>query len=318
MVRQGKVAAAAAAVVALALTGCAPVRVVGSGGAAVDSRDLGESSVSCTEPNSMTHDPGEPVPAGFVPVAATRCVLRIAAVAGDGEWMMLEEQRAEGDLSELVAQLRTPTKTLAPDDNTICLGIGYPPYVITLVDGTGRSIVPAIPRTPCLAPMASVIVAIQALPWQLVRTSNLRQVRTQLEISSGCAGDFKPVLDLAAADSGGRAATGPVFPQRPPMLQVCHYQPGTEQFELAGGKQFGVGTLTGATTLRDADLTRTLEALNGAPPITSACAQPQAPFAVLSPPGGGLWVAVELGGCHRMVDDDNRLRQLDPAFTLPG
>jgi hypothetical protein len=60
-----------------------------------------------------------------------------------------------------------------------------------------------------------------------------------------------------------------------------------------------------------------LQAVAKAPRVTGACAQPEAPFAVVHPVDGSApWITVERGGCFRaLIDGENYLRQLDPALV---
>jgi hypothetical protein len=295
------------------IVGNAGGAALGSGGA------VSVEGVSCHTPESLSTVPTQTVPAGFVAVSATRCVLGIEAVTGDGEWFVLREQEARGDLSALLAQLRTPDEKRPGD--AMCPAIAYGQTVITLVDAAGRSIVPSIPQTACHAPMPSVLSAIRDLPWHTVRLTNVRQIRTQLEVSSNCSGSYKPVIDLAAAEGTRRAeVTAPVFPVAPSALQVCRYTLDSRDTVLVGKVSMKIGTLAAAATIQGAALVEALAVMNAAPPLTDAtCTLPQAAFAVLYPVGGsGPYITVELGGCHRLLDDQGNLRQLDAAFTVPG
>ena len=274
--------------------------------------------VSCSAPDSMSSVPTRTVSAEFVAVSATRCLLGIETVAGDGEWFIVREQEVRADLSGLTTQLRKPDEKATGD--LACPGIAYGQIVITLVDAAGRSIVPSIPRTACLAPMPSVVQTIRDLPWQTVRTSKVRQVRSQLEVSTNCSKSYKPVIDIQAADGRPRTGpTAPVFPVTTYALQICRYDLNPKDTISVGTASFQIGTLVSAASLQGAALTEALATMHAAPPGAGTCSLPQAPFAVLYPvDGSGPFVAVELGGCHRLLDGEGHLRQLDPAFTLPG
>jgi hypothetical protein len=257
-----------------------------------------------------------PLSAGFVPVAATRCLVSYETVPGDGEWMTKVEQRAEGDLSALVAELRRPDQNDPP--NTICPAIGYLPTIITLIDATGATTVPTIPHGGCGAPMPSVLTAIADLPWQTERETSVRRVRSELEVTSRCSGAYKPVVALIAAESGGPAPViGPVFAESPSALQVCRYEPSNEDTVEVKGIRYGVGRLTGAATIDGAAMTAFVQALAAAPPARP-CTEPPAAFADVHPTQDrGRSIAVELSGCYRFMDPLGGLRQLDAAAVAP-
>ena len=78
-----------------------------------------------------------------------------------------------------------------------------------------------------------------------------------------------------------------------------------------------MGKLTSASTM-DATLGgELLTAVARAPLVTGACAQPEAPFAVVRPVDGSApLITVERGGCSRaLVDGESYLRQLDAALV---
>jgi len=278
--------------------------------------------VSCGAPESMSAAATQTLPVEFVPVSASRCVLGIETVAGDGEWYLLREQEARGDLSELTSELRRPDEKATGD--VACPAIAVGQTVITLVDIAGRSIVPSIPQTACHTAIPSVLTAIRALPWQTVHTSKVRQLRTELDVSSNCSKIVKPMTDITALDRRPQSTvtTSLVFPVTPSALQVCRYDLDPNDVFTDRGARLMMGVLVGAAILKGQALTEAVAAMNAAPPaIAGACTLPQAPFAVLYPADGpgGPFVTVELGGCHRMVEDSSlHLRQLDPSFTLPG
>jgi hypothetical protein len=287
--------------------------------------DAGPAGVSCDDLGMA--DPGAgpapsptvtqtPLPTGFVPVTATRCLVSFETVPGDGEWMTKIEQRAEGDLSALAAELRRPDAVDPP--NAICAAIGYLPTIITLIDASGATTVPSIPHGVCGAPMPSVLKAIEELPWQTERETPVRRVRSELEVSSGCSGAYKPVIALTAAETGGPAPViGPVFPEAPSALQVCRYEPSKDDVVELKGVRYGVGRLTSAATLDGAAMTAFLQALATAP-AARPCTDPPAAFAEVHPAQEqGRSIAVELSGCYRFMDPLGGLRQLDAAAVAP-
>jgi hypothetical protein len=241
-----------------------------------------------------------PLPAGFTPVSASRCVYSTRLVPGDGEWRVREEQQATGSLDALVRALRQPSRE---EPGAACPSIGYLPIVITLTDARGRSVTPAVPHEVCGAPLAAVPKAIQALSWHTVTRTDVTRVRTQLELDSGCSGAFKPMIAIEAADPARRSpALGPVFTTKPAALKVCRYE--------------ATGTLASAGRLTGTAVTRLLAAVAAAPGA-GPCDRPRAPFAVVYPDdgGGGPYVMVELGGCYRFDDGAANLRQLDAGVA---
>jgi hypothetical protein len=307
--------------VATAAAGCGRLAGAGDSIGSQPGMDTWPAGVSCTD-LGMLADPGpspapsptvSPVPlrAGFVPVAATRCQVKYETVPGDGEWITRVEQRAEGDLSVVAAELRRPDVTDPP--GTVCTAIGYVPTIITLIDATGATTVPTIPHTSCGAPMTSVLGAIGNLPWQTESETRVRRVRSELEVASGCDGSYKPVIALTADGTGPTPVIGPVFPAMPSALQVCRYQLSSEQTMEVAGTKVGLGELTTAASIDGATMTTFVQALDAAP-AAPRCTQPPAPFAVVHPKEDqGRSITVELGGCYRFMDALGGLRQLDAA-----
>jgi hypothetical protein len=306
-------------------SGCASTPHVDNGGNA--SSAVGSDPVSVGISCSMadvTAPPGptsttpsaQPLAADFIPVLARRCVFRFITVPGDGEWQVRDEQEATGGLDALARALRQPSET--NPGNVACPAIGALPVVITLTDGHGRTIIPALPHDMCNLPSKAALQAIQAVPWKTVKETKVRQTRSQLEIGSGCPGGYKPMVAIEASDGTRRSAgTGPFFPGTPPTsLEVCRYRLDPAQ-TISGANRSGtfqMGILRTAATLTGTGLHTLLTALDAAGPVTGSCDKPQAPFAVLSASGGsGPWGVVELDGCYRATDSGGGLRQLDAA-----
>lgn len=294
-----------------------------SGGGAADAvTDPGGLGVSCTDPGfapgpgPSASGPGpQSLSTDFVPVSASRCVLRLATVPGDGEWQMRDEQQADGGLDALVAALRQPSED---NSKTACPAIGMVPVVITLIDAHGRKVIPALPHQTCGMPLPSVEQAIRELPWRSVSQTKIRQTRSQLEIDSGCSGKYKPVIAIEAAEGSSRSPDAAPFDlSKPPTaLEVCRYRldPADTMSGFSPSVVFQIGVLSGAATLSRAALSRFVMAVHAAPPVTTRCDQPQAPFAVVFvKDGSGPYLMVELGGCYRADDGNGTLRQLEAA-----
>jgi hypothetical protein len=326
---RGWLAVAVCAAVAVAVAGCAGARDrtgrsdVGGGSTGVPPDRYGGMSCALFDQlRSAAPQPDDvpgtgPLPPDFVPVAVSRCGLKMVTVPGDGEWQVRAEERATGGLDALVRALRQPSE---PDDRTItCAAVGYVPIIITLTDQHGAKVTPQIPHDVCHAPLPAVVRAIDQLPWQTVRETRVNRVRSQLEIDSGCPGGYKPMIELEAA-IGRSGGTGPAFPGTPPAaLEVCRYTLDKNSTSTIRGPDgtgsAAMGTLASASRLTGPAVGRLVHAIDVAPPVIGRCEQPQAPFAVVGPPGepGGPSLVVELGGCDRALDSSQRLRQLDAA-----
>jgi len=253
-----------------------------------------------------------PLPVDSVLTSVRRCLFEVQPVTGDGEWMVRIEQLAESGLDGLAAALRLPSEQADP--NQACLAIGYVPIVITVTDDKGRELHPKVPETACGAPLQATVDAISSLTWSTVATTKTSQVRSELEVSSGCSGSFKPVIPLVAAEGSGTQTTTVDTSAGP--LRVCRYELDTDPanvISLSNGTPYRIGRLVSASTLDAAASKELLTALAAAPRVTGSCAQAEYPFAVLQPANGsGPWITIERGGCNRvLLDAENYLRQLD-------
>jgi hypothetical protein len=258
----------------------------------------------------------QPLPADSVIVSATRCVFEPRAVPGNGEWMFRLEQRASGDFTRLAAALRQRSEERT---DALCDLIGYSPIIITVTDRKGRQINPELPHTACGAPQNAVVDAINALTWTTFATTKVHQTRSQLEVDSNCAGRWKPVIALEAADAvpGSTRRLVQLHMDYAP-LRVCRYALDTDPsyvLSVPGSGSLYGGRLNGASTLDGVKARAFLTAVAAAPPVEGACTRAQAPFADAWPIAkGGPHITIELGGCFRaLIDGENYLRQLDAA-----
>src|SRR5262249_52241042 len=142
--------------------------------------------------SGMTAPALTPLPADAVLVSATRCLLELRTVPGDGEWQYRIEQQADSGLDALAAAIRLPSVQAGP--GTACPAIRYAPTVITVTDTKGRQIQPELPHAACGQPLGDTVRAIDALPWHKTGEKKLRQTQTELQTSSGCNGGYKPVV----------------------------------------------------------------------------------------------------------------------------
>jgi hypothetical protein len=249
---------------------------------------------------------GEPMPADRSLVLASRCVWTLETVPGDGEWAIRLSQETTSGLEALAQALRLPNEQAGP--NLTCTAIAYAPIIISVTDDRGRPFQPTIPTTACGAPRSEVTDAITAMPWITVETTRTHQVRSELELTSGCSSTWKPVIAIAATESGAGSSTVDTTARE---MRVCRYDVGTEpSLDMGGGIVLHDGVLVAASTLDADGAGQLLAAIDAAPPA-AACAQVESPFAVVYA-DNGPWVAVELDGCYRaLIDSGSDLRQLD-------
>lgn len=307
------------------LTGCAGVNRSDAPSLDVrDGRDSGAAGISCwsiapgASASPTTMPSASPLPKDFVAVSAQRCVLGTVVEPGDGEWQVRNEQEATTGLDTSVNGLRRQS---SPTGRAVaCPDIGVVPIDLTLTDAQGRKIRPAIPHDSCNLPYQSVVRAIEALPWKTVKQTKINQIRSQLEIDSGCSGSVKPMVALAGTEGFKKGSSTPLFGGKPPTsLKLCRYKlDPKDRLALTESEAYAVGRLESAGTLTGTSLSRFIAAFDAAAGATARCDKPQPPFAVLFPQeGNGRWLSVELGGCYRAVDDENHLRQLDAATVAP-
>jgi hypothetical protein len=146
----------------LILAGCSSDR-------RIEPRYLYPPAASCP-PVQEQADAGEilPLPVDFRPITAVRCVFDlIAGLRSAGPSGVRHEYtmyRSDGPLDALGAALRIlpPTRT---DGDLICTLQLESPVFLALTDGSGKTVVPAIPATPCGTRLPEVDAAIGAMTW---------------------------------------------------------------------------------------------------------------------------------------------------------
>ena len=256
-----------------------------------------------------------PMPADAVLTLATRCVYETQIVPGDGEWLVRLTQQATGDFTDLVTALRTlPSETPAPPGTVASCTLDLRLFpVIAVTDTTGRTFYPDVLADSCGHPSGPAVTAIEALHWVTMGTTPVRQLRTELMVTSTCEGQWKPMIALAQP---GTPAVMASFLLTPREMRVCRYDLNPADTISIGGPQYAMGVLASAGTLDAAQGGDLLAAVAAAPPA-GPCDQPQSPFAIVMPTdGAGPYLAIELAGCHRvLVDGENDLRQLDSTVV---
>jgi hypothetical protein len=205
-----------------------------------------------------------------------------------------------------------------PPGQAICPAIGYVPIIITVVDQQHRTFTPAIPHQACGAPLKAATDAIGLLPWNTTGKTKVRQLRTQLEIDSGCPGMYKQMIPLTESSMPAKPPVGPAQLTISSPLRICRYDLDADpanQISAAGSAPVRGGKLASVSTLDGPAAKLFLAAVTVAPPALDTCVQRESPFAVVSSlDGNSTTITVELAGCHRaLVDTDfSVLRQLDP------
>ncbi|WP_157631236.1 hypothetical protein [Catelliglobosispora koreensis] len=297
------------------LAGCTRAETIGNAGSTTGNTSLPSETlgVHCSgsgpglSPNPEV--PYQPLPVDFAAVSATRCLQTFLGVPGEGEWLTIEEQTAAGGLTQLADALRKPDINQGA---AACDLAWRAPIVITLIDASGKTVIPRVPVNECQTPSPEVVTAIKQLQWTTVKQTKLRQVRSQLEIGSGCGGSWKPMVALEGTNPDPKSHAPSVPTPRPAVLRVCRYSLNSAD-TIAGYNNTGsyaVGKLASAGELTGTKLDAFLDAYAKAGPA-KPCSSPQVPFAIVSP--SGPWIAVELGGCHRATGDNGGLFQLDAA-----
>jgi hypothetical protein len=265
-----------------------------------------------TVPFGESTPPMEPLPAGAALVSATRCIYETERVPGDGEWSVRIDQEATTGLDRLAAALATPSETAGAGQ--ICPLIAYAPIIITVTDGTGRQFHPEIPTTACGAPMKFATDAIVALPWTTVARARVAPARSELEITSGCAGGYKAMVALVAAEGTTGAQRFPLD-TTPRPLSLCRFAVPPEAVEYAARGELYGGDLVAASTLEPAAAGELLTAVDGAPSGAPECTEPSSFVVISEADGRQMELMVEVDGCYRaMVGSD--VRQLDPGLVI--
>ncbi len=235
------------------------------------------------------------------PTRFARCRHVNQIVPGRGEWLMRTEERADGDIAALAVALRLPDDGGGADN---CPAIGIVLPEVYAVDATGRAVLVRWPLGACSQPRPEVAAALAALRWTPEATRQVRQVRTQAVIDSGCGDRVK---NMAAVE--GAATDRPVRGGSPESLAVpkrvwaCTYA-----IDEHGDTPEGSYASGGRTTV--AVWRAVVLALRTAPLAPPGCTTQGRRFTVLHSPEG--WVFIERDGCRRVLLPDGGLRVATP------
>jgi hypothetical protein len=108
----------------------------------------------------------------FRPVTAVRCdfdpIAGLRSAGPNGVRREYTTYRSVGPVDALVAALRILPPTQDGDDLVCTLQLEAPVF-LALSDESGKTVVPAIPATPCGFPLAEVDAAIQGTTWAEVK-----------------------------------------------------------------------------------------------------------------------------------------------------
>ena len=299
--------AMAAILLAALVTGCGSLQA-GSGGGAGQTKPhrtasprnvrqpAGPADLSCPLKDlrsGIDQYRGQPIPAGFTPVAVIECTFTNVNVAGRGEWTALAKRIAVTGFGPLMSALRMPSERAGKNIACVSETLFVPQFV--LVGKDGDVIYPKIPKTACGQPTPRVMASLDALKFRTISAKPQRQVLTQSEVVSGCAAAWKDMLGFDTQQHGGMtpSAGGPLFRPMPKSVRVCIYRWAPDSLDTRFVRG---GSISGAT---EGKLLKGLTAGRS----SVGCAISHRAFAVIQPAGpessNVAWV--ELGGCDRLL-----------------
>lgn len=106
------------------------------------------------------------LPVSIAAVSVERCVNGAQTIPGKGLWTTATLQRSDSDLTELINALRQPPATHRP--GSVCPALAVVPPEVVLIGANGQQLIPRLPTTGCGFIQSQVLVALNALRWQLV------------------------------------------------------------------------------------------------------------------------------------------------------
>lgn len=233
----------------------------------------------------------------FRVVAAFTCSDIDQAEPNGDTWIVEVRKATNTGLDRLVNAFNEPSQ--APTDGA-CAAVGtvWPPLLLVAADGS--YLVPPEPVDDCGMPLGNVMKTVGAVSWTTISQRKKALSETADAAATGCAMQFKNLIFLYQHDNSTaprRSPGGPVFSEQPKAhLTICDYHVAAEHME--------VGTFVRGVRLDTAESAALRNALTGAGPSPTANCAAQQDFAVVSREGGG-WIFLELGGCWRLLRDDN-------------
>ncbi|MER7334104.1 MULTISPECIES: hypothetical protein [unclassified Micromonospora] len=295
---------ALAALVGLALTGCATAQPVpAQGGRAGDSGGPGHWT-SCAEAAPEMDTPGFMVTVAdaaalprldgdFTPTSVVICGLEPQRRADGGEDMVATERRGD-DVAALVTALRLPDQ---PGTDGPCTREMPTAPWLALVDGDGRWTRPGMPVDRCGKLRPEVLAALDALPLTTVATRAVAEIESAEAVAAGCSQRWKDMfaVETAANRDVRRAALPEPFPAGQ-QVRLCVYEVPKRGEGKSDAGEFAHGTVLPADGR--AAIERALRAAGPA----AACSTHASRFALLwSVAGGDPQTYVELDGCRRIM-----------------
>ncbi len=228
--------------------------------------------------------PARPLPpdAG-APERAYRCSLEFRVVRGDGEWEFEVVRELTGGLDRLLAEYREPDASRTDGPCTLELPN---PRIVWL---HGRDVVAVrAPVDECGTPTRGAVAAYDSLTTRVVSQKRVRQVTSELAVSSGCSQDHKNMLFIEAED--GPPSTGA---RRQPLgaerHRVCTY--------VVTADRHG-GRLVAARLLSPAEVAKVSAALLQSQPDATCDPGQHRRFALLTSPDESVEATyVALDGC---------------------
>jgi len=211
-------------------------------------------------------------------VSATRCIYVSQIVPGDGVWLMRVEQKASEGLEDLVDTLQMPSLENPKGVPVPCGHIGQNgPVVLSVTDTAGREIHPLLPTQACGIPRLATMNTIAGLPWQVVSTTQIQQVKTEAELGALCAENGQPAIALTAAGYSIES----VMPGATPMEHlVCRYEIDLgNEFTTPDSTTLFLGKPVGTSVMDAASVHDLFSAIGSDPP--DGCIETQPPFAVV-------------------------------------
>ena len=138
---------------------------------------VGATVVTCPDPTGADGSaPGaaRPLAAGVVVTAVVRCETVTRTYPGAGTFTVQVAEVADSDLADFVAELRLPSDPRGP--NVVCPLFRIATPWFALIDNHGSELRVALPTTQCGQSRASVIAALNALPFHEVAAVRIARV----------------------------------------------------------------------------------------------------------------------------------------------
>lgn len=255
--------------------------------------------VSCSErPESRAASLSRAAVLHFHAVAAVLCAAGTRTYP-DGVWSVELRRVGTRGLAELVAALGRADDD-ATHETSCALYLDIDP-ALYFVDAAGRIVHPRYPRDGCGHLQRAAVAATNAIGWSTLSLTKVQLDIPKDPVARACGRAWKNMISVESAHAG-TSRGGPVLARdagRP--LIVCRYHMSTDP--VAGTYVYGTRLSAGnsATLLTSLDQ----------PAPTTPCSAQQDFVVVHAPPGEIAYI--ELGGCWRVLRDDNTLGSANRA-----